>query len=287
MTSNTCETSRLGRNEILSLDRIYNSCYETASQLKDWQKLNKNEIANLYLDNRNNESGSIYAAALLCRYWYKVGLLWKNNKRSMTEEQCYETVWDGIERAIDYAPWRNAENSLYQDPNGPDKAINICIDSVRKSFYAFSSRDKRKANHKANANSLESMWELAKDYSMQFLEDCEAVDDKFLTKELNVTLYIKDLIAQGNLPEAIIIDNICFDDSLAEDENGMVGFSRRKVINNIHNLGKVFIKYFTHKYDVPADVLIDCLKQINSLSKPKMQKLVARTLYCARLYGGF
>ena len=123
------------------LGEIYNSCYETANSLRDWQKLNKNDIANLYLDNRYTEMGNIYGAALLCKYWYKVGLIWKNNKKAMTQEDCYEIVWDGIEKAMDYAAWRNPENSLYQDPNGPDKAINVCIDSVRKVYYTFTNRD--------------------------------------------------------------------------------------------------------------------------------------------------
>ena len=79
------------------LEDIYRSCVQTASQLEDWQSLDKNEIANLYLDNRRTENSNVYAAALLCKYWYKVGLLWKNNRNAMTQEDCYWIVWDGIE----------------------------------------------------------------------------------------------------------------------------------------------------------------------------------------------
>lgn len=268
------------------LDYIYKSCYETASQLRGWQDLDKNEIANLYLDNRNGEKRDVYAAALLCRYWYKVGLLWRKDGNAITQEDCYAIVWDGIERAMDYAPWRNADNSLYEDPNGPDKAINVCIESVRKSLYNYSSRDKRKLNHKSNVISMDALHELTGDYSDQLLDDFCATDDQFLTKDLHVVLYIKDLLEHDKMPEAIIIDNICFNDSLTSGAEG-VQFNRKKFVLLLHALGSEFIERFAADYGVGEDEVKECVRQINSLSQFKLHKLIDRTLYLTKKNWGF
>ena len=268
------------------LNSIYNSCYDEASQLKGWQKLDKNEIANLYLDNRNSENSSIYASALLCAYWYKVGIIWENNKSAMTQEDCYETVWDGIERAISFAPWRNKDNELYGDPNGPDKAINVCIETIRKNYYNYSSRDKRKVNHRSNIQSLDAMFEHTKDYSNQMYEDYEELTSDDSSKNLNVDLYIKDLIEHDNLPEAILIDNICYNDSLIED-NGEIMFSKKKFIIALHSLGETFVDRFSDIYGVDREEVKNCVITINSLSGFKFNKLLSKTLYCAKVYGGF
>lgn len=258
------------------LDEIYNSCFETANQLDGWQKLNKNDIANMYLDNRYNTKGNVYAAALLCKYWYKVGLLWKSYGKSMSQEDCYAVVWDGIERAMDYASWRNPENSLYQDPNGPDKAINVCIDSINKTCHTFSSRLKRKANHQANVVSLDSLYDSAKDYSSHLYED-----DNFIYYSNNnfVNIYIDELISKNRLPEAIIIDVICY--------GGLESFGVNNIVREIHQLNAKYAEDFTEEYGVPENTVRECLNSINDLSQYQLNKLIRRTLHLAKKYGGF
>lgn len=268
------------------LSSIYNSCYKEANQLKGWQKLDKNEIANLYLDNRNTENGNVYASALLCAYWYKVGIIWEKNKSAMTQEDCYETVWDGIERAISYAPWRDKNNELYGDPNGPDKAINVCIETIRKNYYNYSSRDKRKINHHANSQSLDAMFERTKDYSNQMYEDYEEITADDSSKNLSVDLYIKGLIENNNLPEAIVIDNICYNDSLVQD-GSEVYFSKKKFITLLRSLDDNFVSRFSEIYGISEEAVRDCVRAICDLSGFKMVKFIDRTLYCAKIYGGF
>lgn len=258
------------------LDEIYNSCKTTADQLVGWDQLNKNEIANLYLINRHNECSSIYAAALLCKYWYKVGLLWKNNCKSMTQEDCYWIVWDGIERAMDYAPWVNPENALYLDPNGPDKAINVCIDSIKKIYYTFSNRDKRKVYYATQ--SLDTLWELTGDYAAGLVEDSTIYTDED-TQNLNIKLLIDKLIADNLLPEAIVVDTICFEDSVLRTSDGQYSFSERRLVSTIHRLQKDYAAYFAKQYGVDELQVLECLTQINSLSYALLHKLVDRTLY--------
>ena len=259
------------------LGEIYNSCYETANSLKNWQKLNKNQIANLYLDNRNTEMGNIYGAALLCKYWYKVGLIWKNNKKSMSQEDCYAIVWDGIERAMDYAPWRNPTNKLYQDPNGPDKAINVCIDSIRKIQYTFSNRDKRKANYGGNTVSADMFAEEYNDFIGDLNYDIEAQDDK---DTFHIYILIGNFVKHNRLPEAIIVDNICFNDSAIKTADGCISFNERKLLMAIHTLDTDdYVNYFFNQYGVDKEEVRACLKGINNLSYNLLHKLIDRTLY--------
>ena len=265
------------------LGEIYNSCYETANSLRDWQKLNKNDIANLYLDNRYTEMGNIYGAALLCKYWYKVGLIWKNNKKAMTQEDCYEIVWDGIEKAMDYAAWRNPENSLYQDPNGPDKAINVCIDSVRKVYYTFTNRDKRKVHYGSFTSSMD---EFADEYD-DFTGDLSDfyIDEYYQDiGAFHVSSLIDTFVRTNKLAEAIIIDNICFNDSTTRDSSGCaIVYNERKLVSELHLLDDDgYSEYFADKYGVSINDVKECLKRINNLSYNLLHKLINRTLYMIR-----
>lgn len=257
------------------LDEIYNSCYLEAERLTNWQRLNKNEIANLYLDNRRTENNSIYAAALLCKYWYKVGLIWRDNKNAMTQEDCYEIVWDGIEKAMDYAPWRDPNNSLYNDPNGPDKAINVCIESIRKNYYVFSNRDKRKSSHMSNVSSLDNLYSIAKDGVAELTEDYAVPSQE---TELYLNSLVDKFISKGRLSEAILLDTIMFNDCTVSD-GIIVKFSIRLLVMTIHSLGDDFITYFSNQYKVPKNTIKECLEEINSLSFKKLHTLLNITLY--------
>lgn len=259
------------------LGEIYNSCYQIANSIKGWQKMNKNEIANLYLDNRHTESGSVYAAALLCKYWYKVGLIWKRNKSAMTQEDCYAIVWDGIEKAMDYAPWRNPTNTLYKDPNGPDKAINVCIDSVRKIYFTFTNRDKRKVNYGTNSVSADAFYDEYNDFIGDMLDDSVSFID---TETMNITVLINTFIKNNKLPEAIIIDNICYNDSTLINNDSAQVYSERKLVSSIHSLDvDEYSKYFSLQYGVDSVLVKDCINSINSLSYHLLHKLISRTLY--------
>lgn len=267
------------------LDYIYNSCYETANSLGNWQDINKNDIANLYLDNRHTEKGNLYGAALLCKYWYKVGLIWKSSKNSMSQEDCYEIVWDGIEKAIDYAPWRNPENTLYEDPNGPDKAINVCIDSIRKIYYTFSNRDKRKVNYGSNSFSLDGFAEDWDNFAGDLLGyyEGEYYTDMSI---FHICSLINTFIKTGKLAEAIIVDNICFNDSVCKssvEKDSAVMFNERKFISEIHRLDvDNYSRYFAKKYNVKESKVKETFTKINGLSLNLTHKLIDKTLYMIR-----
>lgn len=270
------------------LAKIYNSCYEVANYLGDWQRLNKNDIANLYLDNRHTEMGNVYGAALLCKYWYKVGLIWKNNKKTMSQEDCYEIVWDGIEKAMDYAAWRNPENKLYLDPNGPDKAINVCIDSTRKSYYAFVNMDKRRVHFGSNSSSLDGFEDDHDDYIGDL---CTYNDEEYYTRMATFHIYslIDLLLRKNKLAEAIIVDNICFNDSTVQNKDtGAISYNERKFVSELHLLEPdSYSKYFSERYGAPADVVAECVSKIDSLSYHLLHRLINRTLYLLRNVDGY
>lgn len=263
------------------LDNILASYRAAANSLSNWQQLDKNELANLYLDQTSREKQSVYAAALICRYWYKVGLLWRNNQQAMSQEECYWVVCDGILQAMKYAAWRNPSNSLYQDPNGPDKAINICIETKRKEFYDFSSRDKRRTNHKSNISSLEGLYELTKDYSYRLSDQFDETYETYADQYLYINSLIHYFAKHDMLPEALLVDLICYGDSVVESKDGTY-FSARKLIYSIHAMDNIFAEYFSNAYSVPLETVQSCVEQVKNLSRFKLLKLISRTLYSLR-----
>lgn len=262
------------------LDNILNLYKQEADQiLGDWQSIDKNILADAYYVYRGTPRlGSAYAAALMCKYWYKIGLIWRNNSNAMTQEDCYQIVWDGIEVAIKYAPWRNPESNLYNDPTGPDKTINRCIESRRVDYYNFSNKDKRKLNHHANTDSLDNLTDSNGDYALNLIENFESVYQNKEERELYLKFLVKDLISKDFIYEALIVDLICYTDCvLYKDETNM--YSQRKLISNIHELDSSYIKEFSTFYDVDENFVKEYFNNILNLSNFKLNKLINRALY--------
>ena len=120
-----------------------------ASLIPDWQKMNKNDLINLYLEKENDESlRDAYFSAIMLRYWGNIGKFYIQSKSSgFTIEDCYSWLVEAIRIGLKYRRWKDPDNPLSKDPNAPDKVINRCLFSIRRYHYYLSNRDKRKINH--------------------------------------------------------------------------------------------------------------------------------------------
>lgn len=100
--------------------------------IKDWEKINKNTLCNLYIENENDPKlRDSYISAIILRYWNSIGKCYYKSSGYFTSDECYNQLITAILHALKNRPWLNPASNVFNDENGPDKVINRCIESTR------------------------------------------------------------------------------------------------------------------------------------------------------------
>ena len=184
-----------------------------ANHIKNWRKLDRNELANLYLEYENVEpERSYYFSALMCKYWSHVAYYYRTSKGLKLEPDDF-AMWlaEAFFVAFKYRRWKDPSHKLYTDPHGPDKVIRQSIYSVRMKHYQQSNMDKRKLNYQVD--SIER--QITSFGTMAAVMDYMGVYDN--SKEADICKdVINYLIDKDDVIGAITVDLICFGDTFME-----------------------------------------------------------------------
>lgn len=255
------------------LKETYDTYVKYASGLGDYQAISKTDLANGYCDAEESHDEikmNQYYAALVLRYWYKIYEWNSTSKSSKLEiEEFSSWICDALNIAFRYKSWRNPKDKLYHDPNGPDKVINRCLFSIRNYYYQQFNKDKRKLNY--TCDSIENQVD-------GFGDSADAICSGATTESLDSTYTCKDviqyLINNSKLVEAIVLDGICFQDSIKDGE-----INRHKLIK--HMLGSncsSYKEYFIKNYVVDEKQFNEVMDTISKMPNQKANKCVKKTL---------
>lgn len=251
---------------------IYNSYYNCANTLPGWQDMSKTELANGYCDaddNKDETKRNQYYSALMCRYWFKVFKLYNESRSTRLDIEDFSSwLSESLDIAFRYRSWRDPNDKLYNDPDGPDKVINRCIYSTRKRWYTYFNKDKRKINYQTN--SLDSQIEEFGDSAIDLLAGSEVGFDE---SDYNCKEIIKLFIEENNIKDALLIDAICYQDSFKDN-----GFNERKVVEHLKSLNPTFINYFSHQYKVNRAELNKVTDAFNSSTSTQLHRYVRKFL---------
>lgn len=257
-------------------------CFKTAANaIEGWESLNKNTLANLYIDNEDNERlRDAYFGALMCKYWNAIGKYYYTSRNSVTIEECYDWLIHALTYALKNRKWRDPNSNLYGDPTGPDKIINRCIASTRQIFYQASNTDKRRGNFQCF--SIDKQKE-------EFGDSCTSLIDNIPEVSISQSPcfdIITDYIRNDMLLEALIIDRICFFDCLKSEKNldgtTTSEFNPRKLVKHLNHLDVYDLQYFMRRYSVPETKVIKTFQYIKDISNTNLYKLIRKTLYNLR-----
>lgn len=249
--------------------------------------MNKNDLANLYLEYENDPiKSSQYFSALVCRYWRNVYKFFGSSRSTRLDLDDF-SAWlvESIQIAFRYRSWKDPNDKLFNDPNGPDKVINRCIFSTRNRYYQLYNMDKRSLNYVTYSldSSLEDMGDCA--YANTFdIED----NDNTIKDDINCNLLIQNYLNQGKILEALIIDAICFQDAFKKEENKETNqtetsFSMRKLVAHLSHLNKGFLNYFANKYEiVKLNDVTDITDKLSKLDSKRLNKIIGSSLNCLK-----
>lgn len=224
---------------------------EQANFIKDWKNINKNQLCNLYIQNENDSKlANCYLSAIILNYWNKIYTLYSKTYLTASYEDAYDWIIEGILYALKHRRWLDKDSSIYNDPNGPDKAINRKIKCIRLNFLSSQNRQKRKL--RINLLSLDS------------LED----SDNFIGEYNQYIDYYKDIIYKlyiNNLKnESIILDLILNEDCFVKKDNQII-FNINNLSNIIQNLSiDIYSKYFSVQYNLNYYDVFDSIQKLKN-----------------------
>jgi hypothetical protein len=262
------------------LENEYASFRKRADAIPNWEKIDKNVLANLYLENEHDEvKREEYLSALVCRYWHNIGSQYNESKNSVNIEECYDWLLNALLRALKNRKWTDPTSKLYGDVAGPDKVINRCIASERDIFYQSSNTYKRRTQF--GVQSIDMAQEEFGDAS--FVSPYLAADDDY--NNIDIDNLIQSFVNDGCVIEAVIVDGICYGDAFkevrdAEKENKVnYEFNDRKLVKYIKSLNQNDIDRFVNKYGIPPEQSAQIFNGIKALSGTRLYTYIRKTLY--------
>lgn len=252
------------------LEEIKKSYFAKAQLLPNWQSRSVTDLANGYIDASDPDLRDAFFAALVCHYWYNIKVFNHKNKGSdIPLEECYTWLIEGLQRAL--SPkwgqrWRDPSNKLYKDPNAVDKTINRCLASVRAGWYQDANRAKRKANYLTD--SLEQYCDDFGDYYLNLIDSSGKVSTSGACYDL-----IQEKFQQGKYLEALILDEICYQDCF---KNGSL--NKRKMVADFRNLNSNYLNYLCQTYSLRVDELRRQCKEVDTYTNSRLHRQINRVL---------
>lgn len=258
------------------------------SMIPGWRELSKIELCNKYVDIdgdkdaylecRNNPLKSAYFGAILAKYWGSINRCYNKVYKTASPEDCYDMVVDGIMCALKLAPWRNPNNKLYNDPKGPDKAINVSISSAILVYYQFSNTLKRRANVAA----------ISVDYLKDEFGDTafKEASDELEEPDVLVDSLVRQNFLKQNYIASFIIDGAAYGNCLkfSKEPNGCISseFSKRMLLKHLRTIDDTYVSIFSKRYHLDRVKVKEAADICVSSSPSRVDTILRKTFESLR-----
>lgn len=249
-----------------------------ASIIPNWEKMNKNALINAYIDHEDDPKlSSAYLSAIICRYWNNIHTYHLQSNIVVKDPTLYyDWLVSAIMRAIEKRKWKDPNNKLYDDPNGPDKVVNRCIKSERLRWFQVANKPKRSAN--MYAESIEQLMEDDGD-----LAPLPSVDMERTTNDsLMASMLVDKLLKKGDFVTAYAVCGIVnydvFEKSKDEVGKEYIQFSKKKLLRYLNNLSDKDCEIFATCFELSPQIAIEAKNECNKLSRVRMKTALNRGL---------
>lgn len=256
--------------------------------VKPYESYTIDELADAYcdaVDSGNETLKDIYISALVLRFWYKIDKMYKSNTVApcLEHEDFFWWLYEAIEYACHYRGWRDADKKL-----NAQQCINKCIDTIKLQKYYNLRLDKNKTvNFTVSMDA--PVGGDSDDKAMtvgDMLEAEESWDDH--SKD-DVMVLVQSYINRDKIVEAILIDNIAFNDvqryykQTIKTETGKYTdvsseFWPYRLIQIVSKLPEDYKYEFMHKYKISEEKLDAALAYVDKSNNQRLYKLLDRCL---------
>ena len=256
--------------------------------VKPYESYSIDELADAYcdaVDSGNETLKDIYISALVLRFWHKIDKMFKANTVApcLEHEDFFWWLYEAIEYACKYRGWRDETKKL-----NAQQCINKCIETIKLQKYYNLRLDKNKT-----VNFTVSMDapvggegdDQAKTVG-DMLEAEETWDDHSAD---DVMMLVQSYINRDKVVEAILIDNIAFNDvqrwykqTIKTDDCKYTEVSSEfwsyKLVQIVSKLPEEYKWEFLHKYNISEEKLDAVLAYVDKSTNQRLYKLLDKML---------
>lgn len=256
--------------------------------VKPYESYTIDELADAYcdaVDSGNETLKDIYISALVLRFWFKIDKMYKSNTVApcLEHEDFFWWLYEAIEYACHYRGWRDADKKL-----NAQQCINKCIDTIKLQKYYNLRLDKNKTvNHTV---SMEAPIGGDSDDSAMTVGDMLEAEESWDDHSADdVMILVQNYINRDKIVEAILIDNIAFNDvqryykQTIKTESGKYTdvsseFWPYRLIQIVSKLPEEYKYEFMTKYKISEEKLDAVLSYVDKSNNQRLYKLLRLTL---------
>ena len=256
--------------------------------VKPYESYTIDELADAYcdaVDSGNETLKDIYISALVLRFWHKIDKMYKSNTVApcLEHEDFFWWLYEAIEYACHYRGWRDTDKKL-----NAQQCINKCIETIKLQKYYNLRLDKNKTvNYTVSMDA--PVGGDSDDKAMtigDMLEAEETWDDHSAD---DVMILVQNYINRDKIVEAILIDNIAFNDvqryykQTIKTETGKYTdvsseFHPYRLVQIVSKLPEEYKYEFMHKYKISEEKLDAVLAYVDKSNNQRLYKLLDRCL---------
>lgn len=249
------------------LKEVYKAYRNLADEI-NWKQYNCNDLFRNYIENEDTQIAENWFAAIVCRYWGYAGRIYTQCNRHVTFEDCHDCIIDAIRYVLDKRVWENEDNSLYNDPTGPDKAMHIAMKRQKAILLSKLSTHKRIANF--NTLSIDGAKEDYHDSAEGLLFDVSQNNSDNELKLFISSAFFKD---KNSCIDGLLLDLICYNGTSET-------FNIKSTIKDLKKLTMKDYDYYNSMYTVDKNLFKEALRTIyyysNALLEIKLKSLLHR-----------
>lgn len=256
--------------------------------VKPYEQYSIDELADAYcdaVDSGNETLKDIYISALILRFWYTIDKMYTSNTvaPSLEHEDFFWWLYEAIEYACKYRGWRDTTKNL-----NAQQCINKCIETIKLQKYYNLRLDKNKTvNHTVSMDAtIGGDSDDASKTIADMLEAEESWDDH--SKD-DVILLVQNYINRNKIIEAILIDNIAFNDvqryfkkTIKTDSAKYTEYSSEfwpyRLIQIVSKLPETYKREFMSKYKISEEKLDAVLNVVDRANNQKLYRYLRLTL---------
>lgn len=263
--------------------------------VKPYESYSIDELADAYceaLDTNNEPLKNIYISALILRFWYTIDKMYKANTVApcLEYEDFFWWLYEAIEYACKYRGWQDPAKKL-----NAQQCINKCIETIKLQKYYDLRLDKRKAaNHCCSLDAPITGGGDGDDAAKTLGDMLEDENSGYDEGTHDMILLVQSYINRNKIIEAILIDNIAFNDvqkhhkktvKTVNEDGETVRYTEHssefwpyKLIQIVSKLPATYKASFMKRYNISEEKLTAVLDVIDRANNQKLYKYLDKTL---------
>ena len=267
--------------------------YYAGQLVKPYEQYTIDELADAYceaVDTNNERLKDVYISALILRFWYTIDKMHRSNTVApcLEYEDFFWWLYEAIEYACKYRGWRDPAKKL-----NAQQCINKCIDTIKLQKYYNLRLDKNKAVN--YCTSMDAPVCGDDDDTAKTLGDTLESDECFDDHGTDAVItLVQSYINRNKIIEAILIDNIAFNDvqkhfkkviKTTNAEGETVRYTEHssefwpyKLVQIVSKLPETYKISFRERYSISEQKLNAVLDVINRANNQKLYKYLRSVL---------